>query len=85
LNNGEILLENLRRYLLVQNVIYIVFRIISEYIYIYIAPHSNCDENEPGGAVLKAVGELRINCGCKGYTTSLLLPTSCAVIRNLTI
>jgi len=53
--------------------------------YICIAPYSNCDEKETGGAVLKAVGELRINCGCKVFTTSLLLQASCTVISNVTL
>jgi hypothetical protein len=70
-----------------KNVIWIEFRIISEYIYIYIyiAPYSVCDRKEPGDAVLKGVGELRNNCGCKGFTTSLLLKSSCTVISTVTL
>jgi hypothetical protein len=69
-----------------KNVIRNEFRIIIEFIYIYIhtAPHSVCDEKEPGVAVLKAVGELRINCGCIRFTTSRLLQASCTVISNVT-
>jgi hypothetical protein len=52
-----------------KNIIRNEFRIIIEfifiYIYIHIAPHSNCDEKEPGGAVLKGEGELRINLDIK--------------------
>jgi hypothetical protein len=55
------------------------------YIYIYIAQHSDCNEKEPGCAVLKAVDELRINCRCKGLTTSPLLQASCTVISNITL
>jgi hypothetical protein len=53
---------------------------VNVYIYIYIVPNSDCDEKKPGGAVLKALGELRIICGCKEFTTSLLLQASCTVI-----
>jgi hypothetical protein len=64
-----------------KNVIWNEFRLISEYI--YIAPQYDCDEKEVGGAVLKAVGELRINCGWKGFTISLLLEASSTVICNV--
>jgi hypothetical protein len=42
-------------------------------------------EGEPVDTVLQGVGKLRINFGCKGFTTSVLLQASCTVMSDVTV
>jgi len=55
----------------------------------YFATHSDivttmwCEE-EPVDTLLQSAGILRIDSGCKGFTTSVLLPSSCTVMSAVT-
>jgi hypothetical protein len=56
--------------------------------WIYPAPHSDtvtilCDETGPVDTVLQGEGTLRINPGCKGFSTSALLQASFTVMTNV--
>jgi hypothetical protein len=42
-------------------------------------------EWEPVDTVLQGVGKLQGNCGCKGFTTSVLLQASCTVMSDVTV
>jgi hypothetical protein len=41
-----------------------------------------CDDKEPIDVSLKGIGKLHINSGCKGYSSTALLPTSFTVTSN---
>jgi hypothetical protein len=58
--------------------------------WIYVAPHSDtvtilCDEKGPVDTVLQGAGKLRINSGCKGFSTSALLQASFTVMSNVSL
>jgi len=58
--------------------------------WIYFATHSDTmtslwGEEEPDNIVLQGVGKLRINTGCKVFTTSVQLQASCTVTSDVTL
>jgi len=58
--------------------------------WIYFATHSDIlttllSEVEPVDTVLHGAGNLRINSGCKVFTTSVLLQISCTVMSDVTL
>jgi hypothetical protein len=44
-----------------------------------------CDDKEPVDVSLKGIGKLHINSGCKGYSSTALLPTSLTVTSNTSV
>jgi hypothetical protein len=56
----------------------------------YSAPYSDivtilCDETRLVDTVLQGAGKLRINSGCKGFNTSVLLQVSFTVMSNVSL
>ena len=58
--------------------------------WVYFATHSDTvttlwGEDEPLETLLQGVGKLRINSGCKVFTTFVLLQSSCTVMSDVTL
>jgi len=48
--------------------------------WIYFACHSDCEHNRN-----LLIGNLQIKSGCKGFSTSVLLQSSCTVMSDVTL